>query len=160
MSLCYKSAISSIEAGTDWQLWRKHSGLPEVWDMNFKTATSFQFPLRPGRPHSLFLVGTPQLMKAAFEEFVESTWYLYRVRQSLSLLYLPFLKPFQATHDPLYLDIGERILYDITIRAKVECGLTGIRDLRDNQRDDRMESFVLSETLKVFLPSYPTFDRC
>ncbi|ETW84376.1 glycoside hydrolase family 47 protein [Heterobasidion irregulare TC 32-1] len=102
-----------------WQLWRKHSGLPEVWDMNYKTATSFQFPLRP--------------------EFVESTWYLYR-----------------ATHDPLYLDIGERILYDITIRAKVECGLTGIRDLRDNQRDDRMESFVLSETLKYL---YLLFDE-
>lgn len=42
-----------------------------------------------------------------------------------------------------------RILADITARSKVACGLTGIADLRTNQRDDRMESFVLSETLKV-----------
>ena len=43
----------------------------------------------------------------------------------------------------------ERILRDITYRTKVECGLVGISDLRTNARDDRMESFVLSETLKV-----------
>ncbi|KAF8627175.1 hypothetical protein AX15_004493 [Amanita polypyramis BW_CC] len=64
-------------------------------------------------------------------EFIESTWYLYR-----------------ATHDPFYLDVGERILHDLIKRAKVECGLTSISDLRNNQRDDRMESFTLSETLK------------
>lgn len=45
--------------------------------------------------------------------------------------------------------VPERILNDITIRSKVECGLAGIRDLRTNAREDRMESFVLSETLKV-----------
>lgn len=45
--------------GTDWNIWRRHSGLPEVWDAHFLQATSFQYPLRP--------------------EFVESTWYLYRV---------------------------------------------------------------------------------
>ncbi|KDQ64850.1 glycoside hydrolase family 47 protein [Jaapia argillacea MUCL 33604] len=94
-----------------WNLWKRHSGMPEVFDINFSRATSFQYPLRP--------------------EFVESTWYLYR-----------------ATRDPFYLDVGERILYDIIARAKVECGLTSIQDLRTNQRDDRMESFVLSETLK------------
>lgn len=31
----------------------------------------------------------------------------------------------------------------------MNCGLTGISDLRSNTRDDRMESFMLSETLKV-----------
>ncbi|KAA1466194.1 alpha-mannosidase [Dentipellis sp. KUC8613] len=102
-----------------WQLWLHHSGLPEVWDMNYKQATANQFPLRP--------------------EFIESTWYLYR-----------------ATRDPFYLDVGERILRDITQRAKVPCGLTGIRDLRTNARDDRMESFVLSETLKYL---YLLFDE-
>ncbi|EPQ59290.1 alpha mannosidase-like protein [Gloeophyllum trabeum ATCC 11539] len=94
-----------------WNIWKRHAGLPEVYDTNFMYATSLQYPLRP--------------------EFVESTWYLYR-----------------ATGDPFYLDVGERILNDITMRAKVECGLAGIQDLRTNQRDDRMESFVLSETLK------------
>ncbi|KXN83702.1 ER degradation-enhancing alpha-mannosidase-like protein 1 [Leucoagaricus sp. SymC.cos] len=94
-----------------YNLWREHSGLPEVYDTNFKKATSHQYPLRP--------------------EFIESTWYLYR-----------------ATRDPFYLDVGERVLQDIIARAKVDCGLTGIQDLRTNRRDDRMESFALSETLK------------
>jgi mannosidase alpha-like ER degradation enhancer 1 len=69
---------------------------------------------------------------AAELEFIESTWYLYR-----------------ATGDSFYLDVAERVLFDIITRAKVPCGLTGIKDLRTNSRDDRMESFALSETLKV-----------
>jgi mannosidase alpha-like ER degradation enhancer 1 len=31
-----------------WNLWQQYSGLPEVWDINYKTATSNAFPLRPG----------------------------------------------------------------------------------------------------------------
>ncbi|KAL0949741.1 hypothetical protein HGRIS_009781 [Hohenbuehelia grisea] len=102
-----------------WNVWRRHSGLPEVWDVNFKTTTSFQYPLRP--------------------EFIESTWYLYR-----------------ATRDTFYLEVGERILEDLIQRAKVDCGLTGIADLRNNKRDDRMESFALSETVKYL---YLLFDE-
>lgn len=45
----------------------------------------------------------------------------------------------------------ERILHDLSWRAEVPCGLAGISDVRWNTRDDRMESFVLSETLKVNL---------
>lgn len=74
-------------------------------------------------------------------EFIESTWYLYR-----------------ATKDPFYLDVGERVLFDIVTRAKVDCGLAGISDLRTNKQDDRMESFALSETLKVSL-SLPDSQR-
>ncbi|KAF7301339.1 alpha-1,2-Mannosidase [Mycena indigotica] len=102
-----------------YNLWRKHSGLPEVYDTNYKVATAHQYPLRP--------------------EFIESSWYLYR-----------------ATKDSFYLDVGERVLFDITTRAKVPCGLTGIKDLRTNARDDRMESFALSETLKYL---YLLFDE-
>ncbi|KAJ7507717.1 alpha mannosidase-like protein [Mycena galericulata] len=94
-----------------YNLWKKYSGLPEVYDTHYKQATSFQYPLRP--------------------EFIESTWYLYR-----------------ATGDPFYLDVGERVLFDITVRSKVPCGLAGITDLRTGSRDNRMESFALSETLK------------
>ncbi|KAH8118447.1 alpha-mannosidase [Phellopilus nigrolimitatus] len=102
-----------------WNLWKRNSGLPEVWDINYMQAVAAQYPLRP--------------------EFVESTYYLYR-----------------ATRDSFYLDVGERILYDLILRAKVECGLTGISDLKTNKRDDRMESFVLSETLKYL---YLLFDE-
>lgn len=51
----------------------------------------------------------------------------------------------------MYLDIGERVFNDILSRSKVDCGLASIENLLTNQRDDRMESFVLSETLKVLL---------
>ncbi|KAJ3723053.1 alpha mannosidase-like protein [Lentinula raphanica] len=94
-----------------YNLWRKYSGLPEVYDTKWKEAISHGYPLRP--------------------EFIESTWYLYR-----------------ATRDPYYLEVGERVLFDISTRANVSCGLTGILDLRNNRQDDRMESFALSETLK------------
>ncbi|KAJ2931770.1 hypothetical protein H1R20_g5450, partial [Candolleomyces eurysporus] len=102
-----------------YNLWKQHSGMPEVYDTNYRVATSHQYPLRP--------------------EFIESTWYLYR-----------------ATKDPFYLDVAERVLFDLTTRAKVRCGLSGIQDLRTNKQDDRMESFVLSETLKYL---YLLFDE-
>ncbi|KAI0254258.1 alpha-mannosidase [Lactifluus subvellereus] len=102
-----------------WQLWKRHGGIPEVWDMSYKQATSLQYPLRP--------------------EFIESTWYLYR-----------------ATRDPMYLDIGKTVFSDLLLRAKVECGIAGIQDLRSGALEDRMESFVLSETLKYL---YLLFDE-
>lgn len=55
----------------------------------------------------------------------------------------------QATRDPFYLDVGERVLNDIETRARVECGLAGVENLLSNTLSDRMESFVLSETLKA-----------
>jgi hypothetical protein len=44
--LCDVAVVLSGVA--DWNLWRRHSGLPEVWDINFRQATSHQYPLRPG----------------------------------------------------------------------------------------------------------------
>ncbi|KAG9034693.1 alpha mannosidase-like protein [Tulasnella sp. JGI-2019a] len=64
-------------------------------------------------------------------EFIESTYFLYR-----------------ATKDPFYLSVGERVLQDLTARAKVPCGLATVGNLVTGEQDDRMESFVLSETLK------------
>jgi ER degradation enhancer, mannosidase alpha-like 1 len=52
----------------------------------------------------------------------------------------------------MYLDIGKTVFSDLLLRAKVECGIASIRDLRSNALEDRMESFVLSETLKVRRP--------
>lgn len=39
---------------SDYNLWRQHSGLPEVYDTSYMQATSHQYPLRPGKhpcPH-------------------------------------------------------------------------------------------------------------
>lgn len=67
-------------------------------------------------------------------EFIESTYFLYR-----------------ATKDPFYLSVGERVLDDLKAKAKVPCGLSTISNLLTGEREDRMESFLLSETLKVGL---------
>lgn len=64
-------------------------------------------------------------------EFVESTYYLYR-----------------ATKDTFYLDVGARILRDLRKRTKVRCGFAVIHDIISGKLEDRMESFMLSETLK------------
>jgi len=38
----------SLYLPSDYNLWQEHSGLPEVFDTNYKRATSHQYPLRPG----------------------------------------------------------------------------------------------------------------
>jgi hypothetical protein len=55
----------------------------------------------------------------------------------------------EATRDSFYLDIGERVLEDLTRRTKVACGLSTISNLLTSTQEDRMESFALSESLKV-----------
>ncbi|KAI8368252.1 glycoside hydrolase [Radiomyces spectabilis] len=71
-------------------------------------------------------------------EFVESTYYLY-----------------QATKDPFYLHVGEMIVQDLNNRTRLPCGFATVGDVRTGRLEDRMESFLLSETLKYL---YLLFD--
>ncbi|KAL9126764.1 MAG: hypothetical protein Q9217_004233 [Psora testacea] len=75
-------------------------------------------------------------------EFIESTYYLY-----------------QATKDPWYLHVGEMVLRDIKRRCWAKCGWSGIQDVRNGDKSDRMESFFLGETAKylflLFDPEHP-----
>ncbi|RXK37277.1 hypothetical protein M231_05419 [Tremella mesenterica] len=71
-------------------------------------------------------------------EYIESTYYLY-----------------QATKDPFYLRVGERVLRDIVRRVKTKCGFAILRNVETGELEDRMESFMLSETLKYL---YMLFD--
>ena len=64
-------------------------------------------------------------------EFVESTYFLHR-----------------ATGDPHYLDVGEEVLRSLQKHTRVTCGYATIKDVRTLQKEDRMDSFVLSETFK------------
>ncbi|CCX34764.1 Similar to ER degradation-enhancing alpha-mannosidase-like protein 1; acc. no. O94726 [Pyronema omphalodes CBS 100304] len=64
-------------------------------------------------------------------EFIESTYLLYR-----------------ATKDPFWLYVGEMAMRDLKRRCKARCGWAGLQDVRTGQRQDRMESFWLSETWK------------
>ncbi|KAG4081287.1 glycoside hydrolase [Neocallimastix lanati (nom. inval.)] len=72
-------------------------------------------------------------------EFIESNYMLY-----------------QATKDPYYLVIGEMILYDIENFCKTECGYAQLNPLTSLKKEDRMESFFISESLKYL---YLLFDE-
>ena len=64
-------------------------------------------------------------------EFIESTLSLY-----------------QATGSHKYLEIGEMTLEFLEKHAKVECGLAALEDVKSKKLADRLDSFVLAETLK------------
>lgn len=72
-------------------------------------------------------------------EFFESTYFLYR-----------------ATKDPFYLNIGVHLLKDLKQRFKSNCGFAGFQNVITGELQDRMETFVLSETLKYL---YLLFDE-
>ncbi|VDM53030.1 unnamed protein product [Angiostrongylus costaricensis] len=64
-------------------------------------------------------------------EFIESTYFLYR-----------------ATKDPHYLLVAKQVMESINEYVRVPCGFAGVKDVRTMSHEDRMDSFVLSETFK------------
>ncbi|XP_023336355.1 ER degradation-enhancing alpha-mannosidase-like protein 3 [Eurytemora carolleeae] len=64
-------------------------------------------------------------------EFVESTYFLYK-----------------ATKDPHYLQVGKKVLKALQTHARVTCGYAAVKDVRTMTHEDRLDSFVLSETFK------------
>lgn len=71
-------------------------------------------------------------------ELIESTYMLY-----------------QATQDDYYLNVGKLILNDLEKYTKTKCGYATLKNIHQKSKDDRMESFFLSETLKYL---YLLFD--
>ncbi|KAI5174311.1 Er Degradation-Enhancing Alpha-Mannosidase-Like Protein 1 [Manis pentadactyla] len=72
-------------------------------------------------------------------ELVESTYLLY-----------------QATKNPFYLHVGMDILQSLEKYTKVKCGYATLHHVVDKSKEDRMESFFLSETCKYL---YLLFDE-
>ncbi|BGP03907.1 hypothetical protein JCM10021v2_007655 [Rhodotorula toruloides] len=72
-------------------------------------------------------------------EYIESNMYLY-----------------QATKDDWYLELAEQVLHDINNKTRVDCGLAAIFNIDTGKLEDKMPSFVTSETLKYL---YLTFDE-
>ncbi|XP_045479503.1 ER degradation-enhancing alpha-mannosidase-like protein 2 [Harmonia axyridis] len=68
--------------------------------------------------------------------------------ESIMLLY-------RSTGDPFLLQAGEDILRSIQHSSRTPCGYATIKDVRDHRKEDRMESFFLSETTKYL---YLLFD--
>lgn len=71
------------------------------------------------------------------------TWYPGRPELAESTYQL-----FRATRDPFWLHVGEMVLRDLVRRCRAGCGWAGLQDVRTGARQDRMESFWLSETWK------------
>eukprot|EP00004_Rigifila_ramosa_P021518 TRINITY_DN5748_c0_g1_i1.p1 TRINITY_DN5748_c0_g1~~TRINITY_DN5748_c0_g1_i1.p1 ORF type:complete len:796 (-),score=157.68 TRINITY_DN5748_c0_g1_i1:14-2224(-) len=64
-------------------------------------------------------------------ELIESTYFLYT-----------------ATQDPYYLHTGRKMLKSLQAHARVECGFATVADVTSRRLEDRMDSFMLSETAK------------
>lgn len=105
-------------------IWRKYSALPERFDFAHKNVAIESYPLRP--------------------ELAESTYFLYQVCWLVCLRV-----PFQATKNPYYLHVGERILLDIEHHCRTLCGFAGIKSVLSKTLEGRMESFFLSEVLQL-----------
>jgi len=71
-------------------------------------------------------------------EFVESTYTLHRV-----------------TKDPFYREVGRQIMCDLEEHTRVACGYATLHSVQTKEKEDRMESFFLSETIKYL---YLLFD--
>ncbi|KAJ2725009.1 hypothetical protein GGI07_001578 [Coemansia sp. Benny D115] len=88
---------------------------------------------------NLFLREPDILFYPLRPEFIESTYFLY-----------------QATRDPFYLDVGEMVLEDINELYRTACGFASLHSVFTGELEERMESFLLSETFKYL---YLLFDE-
>lgn len=65
---------------------------------------------------------------------------------------------FTATKDPFYIHAGATMMDSYERYAKVNCGYASIKNVASKEKEDKMESFFLSETLKylylLFTPDH------
>ncbi|BAP71987.1 ER degradation-enhancing alpha-mannosidase-like protein 1 [Kluyveromyces marxianus] len=127
------------------KLWSTYGGIPERWNFDIGVSSAEGGVQSAGKTKSAMdkYAAIPSPLDLEWyplrPEFIESTYYLYR-----------------ATKDVYYLNVAVRILDDITNRFKAKCGFTGFQNVLTGEKQDRMESFVLGETLKYL---YLIFDE-
>lgn len=131
-------------------IWNTYGCLPERWNFNgYKSIKLFDTPYKNGDiiPGLNSNLTNEKLLENSIglewyplrPEFIESSYHLY-----------------QSTNDPIFLKIGEDMLKKLRNEFLSPCGFTGIKNILTNEKDDRMESFVLSETFKYL---YLLFDQ-
>lgn len=134
------------------KLWNNYASIPERWNIlplrSEQYFSSLDRPYRDGDviPGFNLNLTNELLVKNSVSlewyplrpEFIESTYHLYR-----------------ATKDPFYLRIGEDVLEVLRKHYLAPCGFSGSLDVINDRRQNRQESFVLSETLKYL---YLLFD--
>lgn len=72
-------------------------------------------------------------------EFIESTYFL-----------------FKATGDHHYLEVGKQVMEGLQKYTRTECGFAAVKDVRTRTKEDRMDSFFLTETLKYLYLLFAT----
>jgi hypothetical protein len=124
-----------VLAGRERDAREGHAAFMRLWDHFSALPEQFDLLTRAVPPHARQYFLRPEL--------AESTMLL-----------------FAATRDPQYLAAGARMLTDIERRCRTRCGYAALRDVTapdngDDNKEDRMDSFLLSETLKYL---YMLFD--
>lgn len=118
------------------KLWNNFGGIPERWNFQLTDIDKLQF--NSLNEFDKLQKSLPLEWYPLRPEFIESTYFLYR-----------------ATKDPFYLNVGYQILLQLKFKFKTNCGFAGIQNIITGEPQDRMESFLLSETLKYL---YLLFD--
>lgn len=124
------------------KLWDTFGGIPERWQFQGVASLPSEMKLtleQKKKEEQQHRTIVPLEWYPLRPEFIESTYFLYR-----------------ATKDPFYLNIGLEILESLKNRFRYKCGFGGIQDVITGAPQDRMESFVLSETMKYL---YLLFDE-
>lgn len=126
------------------KLWNVFGAIPERWAFNPTPDQVIKHEKKiPYKSYEEYVYGWKSIIPLEWyplrPEFVESTYFLYK-----------------ATKDPFYLNIGYQILDDLQNKFKANCGFAGIQNIETGEKQDRMETFVISETLKYL---YLLFDE-
>ncbi|GAV29753.1 hypothetical protein PMKS-003255 [Pichia membranifaciens] len=134
------------------KLWNNYGAIPERW--NFMPLRSEGYFQHLGRPYKdgdliegLDIDSTNEVLT---KNSVGLEWYPLRPELIESTYHL-----YTATKDPFYLRLGEDFLERFREHYIAPCGFSGSLDILNDRRQDRQESFVLSETLKYL---YLLFD--
>ncbi|KAF9210603.1 alpha mannosidase-like protein [Podila verticillata] len=96
---------------------------------------------------SAFMPGV-QVLAGDLESAIKNHLYYYNIWRKYQAIPERFDFLSQATKDPFYLEVGEMIIRDLQKYTKTSCGWASLQSVIDKKKEDRMESFALSETFK------------
>jgi hypothetical protein len=127
------------------KLWNNYGAVPERWNfMPLRSESHFQHLERKYKNGDIIpgfdLDLTNELL---VKNSVGLEWYPLRPELVESTYHL-----YKATKDPFYLRIGEDFLERLREFYIAPCGFSGSLDILHDRRQNRQESFVLSETIK------------
>lgn len=137
---------------TFFKLWNNYGAIPERWNLiPLRSEGYFQYLNRTYKDGDLIEGFDLELTnEILIKNSIGLEWYPLRPELIESTYHL-----YTATKDPFYLRLGEDFLERLRSHYIAPCGFSGSHNILNDRRQDRQESFVLSETLKYL---YLLFD--